>query len=469
MRKTKIVATIGPASWSREVLAQLIDAGMDVARINFSHADYAQIEKTVRNIRSLKDNIPIVLDTKGPEIRTGKVADNLHLMPGDDILLTNREILGDARMITIRYKHLSNLKKGNVLLLDDGMLELEVIAQTKKGTKAKIRYGGLLSSQKSVSIRGHSVKIPFMSAKDKKDILFGIRLGFDFVAASFVRNKKDITQLRDFLKKHNSPMKIISKVEHWEAVDKIDEIIEHSDAVMVARGDLGVEVALERVPSLQKEIIKKCNMAGKPVIVATQMLESMRTNPKPTRAEVGDVANAILQGADAVMLSAESAAGLYPAKSVKMMARIAEEYDKEVKGFLKDEEDDNIAQFIAKAAFIGARNLNAKVILTPTRSGYTPRNVSRFKPQTPIVAVTPNLHVYRQLNLSWGVIPLLDPRVEKKLDHIIQDHVRALNAKKMFDAKDLIVVTSGYRVKKGGKSNLIEVYPAQDILSWKFS
>jgi len=467
VKKTKIVATIGPASSDKKVLKAMVSAGMNVARLNFSHGEYDVITQWVKNIRSVSDNVAIMLDTKGPEIRTGKVeGGEVELKRGQPILLTSKEQVGTSKKLTVRYPKLGKLKKGNTLLIDDGMIELEVQSKTKEGIKAKVIYGGLLGSQKTVTVRGHSVEIPFLSKKDKDDIAFGIKQEMDFVAASFVRKKKDIVQLRKFLKDRKSRMKIIAKIEHWEAVDNIDEIIDIADGVMVARGDLGVEMPLEKVPGIQAEIVEKCNKAGKPVIVATQMLESMTHNPRPTRAEVGDVAQAILQGTDAVMLSGETAKGKYPARSVRTMAIIAKEYDLQVEKSTQVENHESISLFIARAAEIGAKSLNSKLIFTPTRSGFTARNVSRFKPKAPIVAVTQHPWVFKQLQLSWGVIPVLDDRKEKELEKIIYEQIK--NHAKMLKKDDTIIVTAGYHTQKKGKTNLLEIYRVSDILSWTF-
>lgn len=471
---TKIVATLGPSTDSVEKIQRLHKAGMSVARLNFSHGTEEYFEKLIAKIREVSEDIAIMLDTKGPEIRSGEVENNCILLEDDqEIILTNKEIIGTKKKLTINYKFLHNLSKGNLILIDDGLIEIQIIKKKDKELIGKVLNGGLLASKKTVTIKGHSVELPFLSSKDKKDIEFGVKHNVDFVAASFVRKESEIREFKAYLNKFKSEIKIISKIEHEEAVNNIDGIILESDGIMVARGDLGVEVELERVPFIQTEIIKKCNNAGKPVIVATQMLESMRSNPRPTRAEVADVSVAIKQGTDAVMLSGETASGKYPVKAVEMMARIAKYYNDKVTTninedilSLKNTRNGAVSLYIAKSAYDASNYVKSKAILTPTETGFTARNVSRFKPNCPIYAITPNKTILRQLQLSWGVFPILD---EKNMEYEDQDSMVNLLVDKIYhkgfiSQNDLLVVTSGHIPSRAGYTNMLEIYKTSQIL-----
>lgn len=470
---TKIIATIGPASDSVEKIKQMHDAGMNIARLNFSHGNYEYFEKLISNIREVSSEIGILLDTKGPEIRTGQVENgSLELFEHEMITFTKEQIItnNENKKLTINYHLLEKLDIGNTVLIDDGLIECTIIEKKGKELLAKILNGGKLGSKKTVSIRGHNVQIPFLSEKDKEDLLFGIKHNLDFVAASFVRTKKDVLQLKEFLKKHSSKMMIISKIEHQDAVDNILDIIEISQGIMVARGDLGVEMPLEKVPQVQMEIIKRCNMLGRPVIVATQMLESMKDSPRPTRAEVSDVAQAILQGTDAIMLSGETASGKYPIKSVKMMSTIAKEYDMKVKNnvlenYAEEQELRNdISLFVTKAAYHASLDLKAKAIIAPTESGYTARKVSRFKPKCPIYAITRDETVLRQMQISWGVFPSIEKKTHANHDDMINDLVGSCYKKKLLLKDDTVVVTTGHVIALSGFTNMLEVYKVQSIL-----
>jgi len=472
MRKhTKVVATIGPTSESFSSMKRLYKEGMDVARLNFSHGSHEYFHTAVDRLRRVSGNIALMMDTKGPEIRAGLVEGDAILVSVDQkIQLTKQELVSDGKKLTGNYRHLEELKVGNKVLIDDGLIEAKVSSITKEGPVIKVLNGGELGSRKTVSVQGHSIKVPFLSKKDKEDIMFGINNNLDFVAASFVRNVDDVRTLRRFLDKYHSKMKIISKVEHWESIHNIDEILDASDGIMIARGDLGVEASLEKVPKLQFDIIKRCNILGKPVIVATQMLESMRKNPRPTRAEVSDVAHAILQGADAVMLSGETASGKYPIESVKMMTTIAKEYDPAVsnafeKRKIKEKCDPNsIALFVTRSAYRASKEMDISAILTPTETGFTARMVARFRPRCPILAATPDLSVFRQLQLSWGVYPMLDTKRHTNI-RMMTERLVKLGAKKgIVKRNDLVVVTAGSKISQSGKTNLLEVYKASTIL-----
>lgn len=471
---TKIVATIGPASDSIDKIKSLHNAGMNVARLNFSHGDYDYFKKIIANIREVSEEIAILLDTKGPEIRSGSIKDGeILLKDSQDLILTNDVIEGDEIKITINYPYLKSVEVGNLILVDDGLIEMEVLEKQGTDLRVKVLNGGKLGSKKTVAIRGHNVNIPFLSQKDKEDILFGIEQDVDFVAASFVRTKEEVLDLKKFLNDNGGgDIKIISKIEHGVAVENLNEIIDESQGVMVARGDLGVEVPLQHVPKLQEDIIRRCNELGRPVIVATQMLESMKDNPRPTRAEVGDVAQAILQGADAIMLSGETASGKYPEKAVEMMTKIANEYDGSVNNKIIDNlhsqdeiEKNAISIYVTKAAYQASEDLKTRAILTPTESGYTARKVSRFKPKCPIIAMTRNQKVFRQLQISWGVIPMIDEMDHTEHDAMVNELVLKCHNLKILSEKDRVVVTSGHVLSKAGFTNMIEVYKVSCILN----
>ncbi|MCB9362724.1 pyruvate kinase [Candidatus Woesearchaeota archaeon] len=473
MKFTKIVATIGPASDSEETIRKMYEAGMNVARLNFSHGAYDYFAEVITRIRRVSDKIAILLDTKGPEIRTGRMRDDcVQLVEHNEVLFTSEEVEGTDEMITINYSSLDSLEPGNTILIDDGLIEFEVLGVQDGKVRAKILNGGFLGSKKTVTIRGHDVQLPFLSSKDIEDIEFGISHDVDFVAASFIRNQDEVRELKRMIQQSGKNIRVISKIEHADAVENINEIIDSSQGIMIARGDLGVELPLEKVPWIQNRIIKRCNELGRPVIVATQMLESMKDNPRPTRAEVADVANAIRQGADAIMLSGETAAGKYPVESIKVMSRIAAEYDPYVKSrvsgnFTNREEYSKhaVSIFVTKAAYQCSEDLRTAAILTPTESGYTARKVSRFKPRCPIYAITHSPTVMRQLAISWGVFPMCDKEYHS-------DHDQMVNAlvKKIFDgghvkADDHVVVTSGHIMSRQGFTNMLEVYRVNCIIN----
>jgi len=463
MKSTKIIATIGPASDSVPVLTKLKEAGMDVARLNFSHGDLDYFKNAIDNIKKVNRDTAILLDTAGPEIRTGKVQEGVVLKQGCKIMLTDKVLVSDGSILTVNYNKLMTLAKGQILAIDDGNLELKITKVDKECLEAEVIEGGELGSTKGVSIPDHRIEMPVLTRKDRK-LLKQFAGVADFVAASFVRNQKDIREMRKFLPDH---IMIISKIEHWEAIHHLDEIINESDGVMIARGDLGVEITLEKVPRIQAEIIKKCNELGKPVIVATQMLESMRKNPHPTRAEVSDVSLAILQGADAIMLSGETTVGKHPVGAVRMMTRIAKEYDKRIVTKVLHKGENNPAVFVAESAYHASEKLGIAAILTPTESGYTARNVSRFKPKVPILAMTPNESVFRQLNLSWGVVPVCVARKHHNFTEMINQLVNECCRMKCIERNDLVVLTGGHKLRTIGSTNILEISSVQDIIRRK--
>jgi len=461
-KSTKIIATIGPASDSKEIISKMFEHGMNVARLNCSHGSHAYFSKVIDTIRDVSEDICILLDTKGPEVRVGRVMDPVHLEHGMHIELTNRDIIASRDSFSIRYPHLNEIGIGSMIRIDDGLISLEVIGRQGKNLVAKVIDGGELIANKSCAIQGHNVRLPFLSAEDRKDIRFGVKKDVSIIAASFVRSQEDVAELRRLVR----DQMIISKIEHWKALEHIHGIIEASDGAMVARGDLGAQLSLERVPKIQQEIIRECNVQAKPVIVATQMLESMKDNPRPTRAEVSDVAQAILQGADAVMLSAETGIGKYPVQAVHMMAKIAREYDHLVEGNMPSQHlrHTNVAQFVTEAAFHSTRHLHVKAILTPTETGFTARNVARYRPRVPIYAITRSMRVSRQLALTWGVHPICIPKKYTDLHGMIAELISETHKRKLVDREDTVVVTAGHRLRKKGSTNLLEIHKVKDIL-----
>lgn len=470
MRKTKIVCTIGPASESVENLKKLIESGMNVARLNFSHG--ARIKNIRQACKELGKTVAILLDTKGPEIRTGKLKEEpIELVQDEKLVLTTEEILGDKNRISITYAELpQDVQIGSTILIDDGLIGLTVTGINGTEIECRIVNGGTIKSKKGVNVPGVKISLPGITEKDANDIRFGIEQGVDFIAASFVRKASDVLEIRELLEKHNATqIHIISKIENQEGVDNLDEILEASDGLMVARGDLGVEIPAEEVPLVQKEMIKKCNRAGKPVITATQMLDSMQRNPRPTRAEASDVANAIFDGTDAIMLSGETAAGKYPVESVQTMARIAARAEsaleyKEI--FLKQtqQQQTTITEAISQAVANSALDLDAKAIITSTESGYTARMVSKYRPKAPIIAVTPNEQITRRLSLVWGVVPVLgeeaattDEMFDQAIDRVMKQNLVKLG--------DLVVITAGVPVGRSGTTNLIKVHHVGELIA----
>ncbi|MCH8519820.1 MAG: pyruvate kinase [Nanoarchaeota archaeon] len=489
VKKTKIIATLGPSSDSVAVIKKLYKEGMNVARLNFSHGSYEYFEQLINNVRKVSDEITILLDTKGPEIRTSPIdsQNDLELKLNQKINLSNDiSKLTTSSLIQLDYKHLFEVKPKNMVFIDDGSIGIEVISVSSKDkiVQGVVRIPGKLGSKKTVSIHGHNVNIPFLSKKDKEDIKFGIKQGVDVVAASFVRKEKDVIELEKFLEDNGGRgIKIISKIEHGEALENISGIIDRSFGIMVARGDLGVEAPIEKVPFIQERLVAMCNEFGKPVIVATQMLESMKSSKVPTRAEVNDVAQAILQGADCVMLSGETANGKYPEFAVSMMCKICREYDPLVEGYVADSMNDSskdskgnelsvvrknqkeASLFVTKSAYYAARDLQAQAILVPTESGFSARKISRFKPKCDILAVTKDMRVFRQLQMSWGVRPFIHTSEYENHDGMINVLVQELVTKKVLDKKRRVVIASGKVVNKKGHTNTLEIYRVEDILS----
>ncbi|MFD1957608.1 pyruvate kinase [Paenibacillus thailandensis] len=476
MRKTKIVCTIGPSSESLENTKKLINAGMNVARLNFSHGDFEEHGNRIKNIRQasaeLGKTVAILLDTKGPEIRLGKLKEEpIELVQGETITLTTEEILGDKNRIPVTYSNLPNdVQVGSTILIDDGLIGLTVEGIDGTEIKCRIVNSGPIKSKKGVNVPGVHISLPGITEKDANDIVFGIEQGIDFIAASFVRKASDVLEIRELLERHNaSHIQIISKIENQQGVDNLDEILEVSDGLMVARGDLGVEIPVEEVPLVQKSMIQKCNRAGKPVITATQMLDSMQRNPRPTRAEASDVANAIFDGTDAIMLSGETAAGKYPVESVEMMARIAERTEAALaysELFLKqaNAQQVSVTEAISQAVANSALELDAKAIITSTKSGYTARMVSKYRPKSPIIAVTSDDKVVRRLALVWGVTPVLGEE-QKTTDALFETAVKGAMSTGQLALGDTVVITAGVPVGFAGSTNLVKIHHIGELLA----
>lgn len=478
MRKTKIVCTIGPASESPEMLEKLIDAGMNVARLNFSHGNHEEHANRIAAIRDaaerMKKPVGILLDTKGPEIRTHSMENGeLHLVTGQVIDISMTEVLGNKSRFSITYDQLiEDVDQNDIILLDDGLIELRVLAKdTEQGLiHTIVENAGILKNKKGVNVPGVSVKLPGITDKDAADILFGIEQGIDFIAASFVRTAKDVLEIRELLEQNNgSHIQIIPKIENQEGVDNIDEIIEVSDGLMVARGDLGVEIPAEEVPLVQKSLIKKCNQVGKPVITATQMLDSMQRNPRPTRAEASDVANAIMDGTDAIMLSGETAAGLYPVESVATMNKIAIRTEnaldyRAIVSTRSREKEANMTEAISQAVAYTSINLGVKAVLAPTESGNTARMIAKYRPGVSIIAVTSQPNVAQKLTLVWGVKPILTQRVSTT-DEILELSVDEALKHEFVSHGDVVVITAGLPVGEAGTTNLMKVHVIGDLLA----
>ncbi len=470
MRKTKIVCTLGPASTDPEVIRQMMLAGMNVARFNFSHGSHEEHLQKLENIRRLRAelNLPIatLLDTKGPEIRLGKFKDGrADLAAGEEFILTTREVEGDAKQVSVTYKDLpKDVKEGSRILLDDGLIELRVLEVSSTDIRCRVVNSGKISDRKGVNLPGARLSMPYLSEQDRKDILFGVEQGFDFIAASFVRTAGDVLAIKEVLaSKACHHIKIIAKIENSEGVENIDQILKTADGIMVARGDLGVEIDFEEIPILQKMMIKKCYSAGKVVITATQMLESMINNPRPTRAEANDVANAIYDGTSAIMLSGETAAGRWPVEAVRTMATIAQRIEQDidyVKRFKARQEEASlsITDAISHATVTTAHDLGAAAIIPVSKSGRSARMVSKYRPGVPIIACTTNEFTYRQLNLSWGVTPVIIDE-QTTTDQLFDAAVQGAYSDKCGILKDgdLVVIAAGVPVGISGNTNLIKV------------
>jgi pyruvate kinase len=469
MRKTKIVCTLGPASRDEKTVEELIKSGMNVARLNFSHGEHAYHKETIDIVKKVRKKlaapVAILLDTKGPEIRLGMFENSSVLLKdGDSFTLTANDVLGNESIASISYKELpSQLSVGNTVLINDGNVRLEVESIDESDIHCKVVRGGEISNRKGINIPRVHLDMPFLSDRDKADLIFGIENDVDFIAASFVRCADDIITMRKFVDFHGGhDIKIISKIESVEGIENFDEILRLSDGIMIARGDMGAEVEFEMLPGIQKRCISKCYRSGKMVITATQMIESMIKNPRPTRAEITDVANAVFDGTSAVMLSGETAVGKYPIEVVKVMAKIAEQAEKDAfemnfyKGIDYDLDFLDTTNAICDAACTTARDIKASAIVALTKYGQTARSMSKFRPAVPIVAATPVEKTYYQLSLSWGVYPVL-AQYQKTSEELL---LHAADCAKLIDVAkdgDRVVIAAGIPLDMSGSTNLIKV------------
>ena len=467
MRKTKIICTIGPSSESEERLRELMIAGMNVARFNFSHGTHEEhkkkFDRVIKVSSELGMQVATMLDTKGPEIRLKDIeGGRTELVSGQKFILTTEDILGNNEKVAITYKNLKDdITVGTTILIDDGLIEMVVDALEETDIICTVVNGGPISNHKGVNVPGAVLSMPYISEVDRSDIMFGCDMGFDFLAASFVRCREDILEVRKVLDEHNSHMKIIAKIENMQGIHNLEDILTVSDGIMVARGDMGVEIPMEEVPVMQKRMIKLAEAQGKHVITATQMLESMIKNPRPTRAETTDIANAIYDGTTAIMLSGESAAGLYPVEAVKTMARIAErtEQDIDYNGRMKKRENIDgfdVTTAISHATCTTAMDLKAAAIVTVTISGFTAGMIARYKPNCPIIACSVSPRICRQLSLSWGVTPVWIAR-DSTTDDLFEEAVRAVEEAGYVKKGDKVVLTAGVPLGVSGKTNMIRV------------
>ena len=466
MRKTKIVCTLGPATDREGVLRQMLQAGMNVARFNFSHGSYDEHQRRLDQLAALREelHLPVaaMLDTKGPEVRLRSFQNGpVQLKTGQSFTLTTDDVPGDESRCSITYAQLpQDVKPGNTILLDDGLVRLTVLETTEREIRCRVENDGVMKDKKGVNVPGVSLSMPYMSQRDREDILFGIRQGFDFIAASFVRSAADIREIRHILDKNHSRIRIIAKIENQEGVSNLADILSVADGIMVARGDMGVEIDFTEIPAIQKSIIAQCVAAGKPVITATQMLDSMIENPRPTRAEITDVANAIYDGTSAIMLSGETAAGKYPVEAVHTMDAIARRTEANIDRAkplkVSGKERLSVTTAMAHAACTTAMDIGADAILTVSQRGVTAQMVSRFRPRTTIVALLLDEQVRRQMALYWGVEPVTMPYASNT-DELVEFAVTAAEKAGIVHQGDLVVVTAGVPVGVAGTTNMIRV------------
>lgn len=468
MRKTKIIATLGPVSNSPEMVKKLIETGMNAVRINFSHGSHESHGETINTVKKVREElgmpIPLILDTKGPEIRTKLLKEEpAKLEKGNKFTLTTDDIEGDSTKVSVTYEDFAkDLHVGATVLIDDGLIELKVLEINGNDVVCEIINSGMLGSRKGINLPNVSIKLPALTEKDIDDIKFGIKMGFDYIAASFIRSASDVLSIRKVLEENGgSDIKIISKIENREGVDNIDAILEVTDGIMVARGDLGVEIPFEEVPIIQKQLIDKCKAKGKLVVTATQMLESMITNPRPTRAEASDVANAIFDGTDAIMLSGETAKGSFPVEAVNAMVRIATKIESSidyVEKFYNNScsKTTNITDAISHATCTTASDLNSPCIVAVTKSGFTVREVSKYRPKSLILGLTPDERVQRQLNLTWGCYPYLVDIDNISSGDLFQNTANIANEKGFAQKGDVIITVGGTPIGQTGSTNTLK-------------
>jgi len=466
MLRTKIICTLGPSSEDKQTIKQLIKAGMNIARINLSHGTHDEHRKRINALKEvcgeLKVNVALLLDTKGPEIRLGTFyGGKITLKKGQEFILTSKPLIGDEKIAFINFDNIAKtVEPGEKILLSDGLIELCVKKIEGENVICTVLNSGEIGDRQGVNIPNKSLPLPALTQRDIEDLQFAVKVGADFVAASFVRKADDVREIRRVLDKNGgSDIHIIAKIENQEGINNIDEIIDVADGIMIARGDLGVEIPVQEVPLVQKQIISKCNIAGKPVITATQMLDSMIRNPRPTRAEATDVANAIFDGTDAIMLSGETAAGKYPVEAAIMMAKIAEKADIAAleAGKQRQITVKSITDAISHATCSIASELGAKAIITSTKSGYTARAVAKFRPAAPIIAVTYNEKVIKTLQLIRGVTPL-KVNETSSTDEMFHEALKGAVTSGMVKSGDLVVITAGVPINVTGTTNLIRVH-----------
>lgn len=467
MKKTKIVCTLGPSSCTKEVISAMYDAGMNVCRLNFSHGTHEEHAAKIKIIKELREErgipLPILLDTKGPEFRTGRYENGkITLKSGDEFTFTTEQIIGNEKKVSVNYPYLCEvLKKGDTILLNNGLMSFAVTEVTDKDVKTVVIDGGETRDHKSMFFPNKELKLDFLSEQDKSDILFGIEQGIDFIALSFVSEEKNITEVRNFLKaNHGEGIDIIAKIENTSGVKNLESIVKASDGVMVARGDLGVEMPYETIPNTQKRMIDVCRILGKRCITATEMLESMIHSPRPTRAEISDVANAVYDGTSAVMLSGETAAGDYPVEAVKAMAKIVEQAEKNDEYLQVIPENEFVisspVQALSHSACTLAKDLGAKAIVVCTHTGMTARMVSRFRPQIPIIGLTTNEKAFRKLALSWGVVPMMIDEFNS-VDVLFYFAKESARKSGLVKRGEKVVLTGGTPTGKGGNTSLISI------------
>lgn len=463
MRRTKIVCTIGPKTESADALKKLARAGMNVARLNFSHGNYEEQGKKIENLKELNKGlsnpVAILLDTKGPEIRTGDLKKDICLKKGDTFTFSVKDTIDEVMGTTLSYKQIiQDIKVGNMIYVDDAMLEFKVKDISGHKIICRVQNDGILCSRKGVNVPGIDIHLPSLTEKDIEDINFGILHDVDYIAVSFVRNKKDVVKLRKFLREKGASTQIIAKIEHMHAVREFESILEVSDGIMVARGDLGIQMPFEELPMVQKEIIEKCNIAGKPVITATHMLNSMVDNPRPTRAEVTDVANAILTGTDAVMLSQETAKGEYPMESVTVMDKICRATEEKMDSKISTKvSKKSVTDIVGQAVALISENIKADAILTFTQTGRTASSLSKYRVRSPIYAMTPEDKVLRTTALTWGVSAHKIPGGYKSTDVMITDGIESLKERGALKSGDIVIITAGVPIGVSGGTNLSEV------------
>lgn len=464
MSKTKIVCTIGPSSESAEVIRRLIQAGMNVARLNFSHGTHDEHLEKIASIRAisaeLKRPVAILQDLCGPKIRVGQVrSPGVRLAPGEKVVLTSEQFEASGNRISVSYRDLPReVKPHDRILLADGMMELVVVGTSETEIFCDVITGGILTSNKGINLPSGTIKAPAVTPKDEADLAFGLAHDVDYVALSFVRTAEDVRSVKAMIRKAGKNTPVIAKIEKHEALNNIESIMDSSDGIMVARGDLGVEIPLEKVPEIQKMLVRFANTMGKPVIIATQMLRSMVDSPRPTRAEATDVANAVLDGTDAVMLSEETASGSYPVEAVEFMVRIIENAEKNFphNKYLQLMPKKDISGSVAYASCVLADHLNARAIVATTRSGFTAAQISRFKPRPPIIALSPDIHTIRRLTLFWGCCPFLEDDSVDIDARLEEASAAALKSGKVSEG-DLVVITAGHPVRAAGTTNMLKV------------